>query len=72
MKLKDLFEGQNVSADADVKGLTADSRKVQEGFVFAALKGVARDGREFIPMALERALRLFSVMGLRKLVTLLW
>ncbi len=54
MKLKDLFEGQNVSADADVKGLTADSRKVQEGYVFAALKGVARDGREFIPMALER------------------
>lgn len=54
MKLKDLFEGQNVSADADVKGLTADSRKVEEGFVFAALKGVARDGREFIPMALEK------------------
>lgn len=54
MKLKDLFEGQNVSADADVNGLTADSRKVQEGYVFAALKGVARDGREFIPMALEK------------------
>ena len=54
MKLKDLFEGQNVSADADVKGLTADSRKVEDGFVFAALKGVARDGREFIPMALEK------------------
>ncbi|MAF59209.1 UDP-N-acetylmuramoyl-L-alanyl-D-glutamate--2,6-diaminopimelate ligase [Ponticaulis sp.] len=54
MKLKDLFEGQNISVDADVKGLTADSRKVQEGFVFAALKGVARDGREFIPMALEK------------------
>ncbi|MDF1681957.1 UDP-N-acetylmuramoyl-L-alanyl-D-glutamate--2,6-diaminopimelate ligase [Ponticaulis sp.] len=54
MKLKDLFEGQNISADADVKGLTADSRKVEEGFVFAALKGVARDGREFIPMALEK------------------
>ena len=41
MKLKDLFEGQNVSADADVKGLTADSRKVQEGFVFAALEGLS-------------------------------
>tara|TARA_X000000950_G_scaffold37173_1_gene39714 strand:+ start:39890 stop:41323 length:1434 start_codon:yes stop_codon:yes gene_type:complete len=54
VKLKDLFEGQNVSADADVKGLTADSRKVEDGFVFAALKGVARDGREFIPMALEK------------------
>ena len=54
MKLKDLFEGQNISADADVKGLTADSRKVEDGFVFAALQGVARDGREFIPMALEK------------------
>ena len=37
----------------DVTGLTADSRKVAPGFVFAALKGVAADGRDYIPMAME-------------------
>ncbi|MEM7766946.1 MAG: UDP-N-acetylmuramoyl-L-alanyl-D-glutamate--2,6-diaminopimelate ligase [Pseudomonadota bacterium] len=36
-----------------VTGLTADSRKVRPGFVFAALKGVAADGQAYIPQALE-------------------
>ncbi|MEM6616372.1 MAG: UDP-N-acetylmuramoyl-L-alanyl-D-glutamate--2,6-diaminopimelate ligase [Pseudomonadota bacterium] len=40
-------------ARIDVKGLTADSRAVQQGFVFAALKGSATDGRKFIPKAIE-------------------
>ena len=31
----------------DIAGITADSRQVQPGFVFAALKGVATDGRRF-------------------------
>ena len=53
MKLKQLFEGQNVSADVSVTGLTADSRAVQPGYVFAALKGVAADGRDYIPQAIE-------------------
>jgi UDP-N-acetylmuramoyl-L-alanyl-D-glutamate--2,6-diaminopimelate ligase len=31
----------------DITGVTADSRLVQPGFLFAALKGVATDGRRF-------------------------
>lgn len=38
----------------EITGLTADSRKVAKGFVFAALKGAAADGRDFIGMAIEK------------------
>jgi UDP-N-acetylmuramoyl-L-alanyl-D-glutamate--2,6-diaminopimelate ligase len=51
MKLNQLIPGQ--AADVEVTGLTADSRKVKPGFLFAALKGVAKDGRDFIPAAVK-------------------
>jgi UDP-N-acetylmuramoyl-L-alanyl-D-glutamate--2,6-diaminopimelate ligase len=35
-------------ADLAVRGVTADSRQVAEGFLFAALPGAHADGREFI------------------------
>lgn len=54
MKLKDLFEGQNVTEDMDITGMTADSRDVKPGYLFAALKGVARDGRDFVPQAIAQ------------------
>ena len=54
MNLAALFPGKNLPATVEVSGLTADSRKVAPGFVFAALKGVAADGRQFIPQALEK------------------
>ena len=54
MNLAALFPGKNLPATIEVSGLTADSRKVEPGFVFAALKGVAADGRQFIPQALEK------------------
>ena len=38
----------------DLLGLTADSRQVRPGFLFAALPGTAADGREFITEALKR------------------
>ena len=38
----------------NVKGLTADSRKVKEGYLFAALPGVNADGRDFISVAIEQ------------------
>ncbi len=34
-------------ADPEIVGLTADSRRVGPGFLFAALQGVQRDGRAF-------------------------
>ena len=53
MILRDLFpEITGPSGDVAVTGLTADSRKVEPGFVFAALQGVVADGRAFIPKAL--------------------
>ncbi len=44
--------GLDPAARVVVTGLTADSRRVEPGFVFAALKGVAADGRDFIPQAI--------------------
>lgn len=56
MTLGDLL-GPDVSlagpwADVTVTGLTADSRDVRPGFVFAALPGTETDGARFIPDAI--------------------
>ncbi|MGE0828978.1 MAG: UDP-N-acetylmuramoyl-L-alanyl-D-glutamate--2,6-diaminopimelate ligase [Hyphomonadaceae bacterium] len=40
--------------DLEIAGLTADSRKVKPGFLFAALKGVAAHGRDFVADAKAR------------------
>ncbi len=55
-------------ADADgaveICGLTADSREVKPGFLFAALPGVNMDGRSFIPGAIEKgASAILAPMG---------
>src|SRR5665213_19019 len=41
------------SGDAQIAGLTADSREVKPGFLFAALAGVKADGAAFIEKAFE-------------------
>jgi UDP-N-acetylmuramoyl-L-alanyl-D-glutamate--2,6-diaminopimelate ligase len=53
MKLSELA-GAEIPADVEISGLAADSREVRPGYLFAALPGAARDGRDFIPDA-ERA-----------------
>ncbi|MBI4313365.1 MAG: UDP-N-acetylmuramoyl-L-alanyl-D-glutamate--2,6-diaminopimelate ligase [Candidatus Omnitrophica bacterium] len=45
---------ENISPELTVKGLTCDSRKVEAGYLYIAVKGVKQDGSEFIPQALER------------------
>jgi len=40
--------------DSDITGITADSRSVEEGFLFAALPGSNSDGRDFIADAILR------------------
>ena len=40
--------------DPDIAGMTADSRAVEPGFLFAALPGARADGRDFIADALAR------------------
>ncbi len=42
------------SADINITGLTADSRAVQPGFLFAALPGSKTDGRRFIDDAVAK------------------
>ncbi|PZO47366.1 MAG: UDP-N-acetylmuramoyl-L-alanyl-D-glutamate--2,6-diaminopimelate ligase [Alphaproteobacteria bacterium] len=53
MKLGDLFQSgvPENARDLDIAGLTADSRQVKPGFLFAALAGVAAHGRDFVAQA---------------------
>ena len=53
MKLNELFEADVSSENPEITGITADSRAVKPGFLFAALKGTAADGARFIPQAEE-------------------
>lgn len=52
MRLSDLVIA-GVSPDPEITGVTADSRKVKPGFLFAALPGSTVDGRKFVPTAVE-------------------
>jgi len=60
LRLADLLpaancEGMNEAMQGlDISGLTADSRAVEPGFLFAALPGSLTDGRRFIGDALAR------------------
>ncbi|MFC4272869.1 UDP-N-acetylmuramoyl-L-alanyl-D-glutamate--2,6-diaminopimelate ligase [Sneathiella chungangensis] len=56
MRLSELMKGRDVPNvhDKHVKGLTADSRLVEPGFLFAALAGTKADGREYIEEAAKK------------------
>jgi UDP-N-acetylmuramoyl-L-alanyl-D-glutamate--2,6-diaminopimelate ligase len=41
------------NTDIDISGVQIDSRKVKEGSLFVAVKGVAADGHQFIAKAIE-------------------
>ena len=51
-RLSDLVQ-RDLAVDPEITGVTADSRKVAPGFLFAALPGSKIDGRSFIPAALD-------------------
>lgn len=58
MKLHELL-GPDIDAppagiDTDIRGISADSRAVQDGWLFAALAGTKADGAKFIPHAVAR------------------
>jgi UDP-N-acetylmuramoyl-L-alanyl-D-glutamate--2,6-diaminopimelate ligase len=48
------MEGRAGDIERDITGLALDSRRVEPGFLFAALPGTKQDGRDHIPQALAR------------------
>lgn len=53
MKLSDLFPLAE-NGETEILGMTADSRRVQPGWLFAALKGSVHDGTRFVPQAIRK------------------
>lgn len=53
MRLRELSTLARRLPDREVTAITADSRNVVPGALFAALPGTAVDGREFIPAAID-------------------
>ncbi len=53
LRLSDILR-RDLDEDPIVTGVTADSRKVDQGTLFCALPGTASDGRDFIPQALAQ------------------
>jgi len=52
MKLSELLNNENHTSDVDICGITADSRKVEPGFMFVALPGLTFNGADFIEDAI--------------------
>jgi UDP-N-acetylmuramoyl-L-alanyl-D-glutamate--2,6-diaminopimelate ligase len=44
---------RDLAVDPEIIGVTADSRRVKPGFLFAALPGSKSDGRSFVPAAID-------------------
>lgn len=59
MKLRELIQDLEVlectaGLDAEITGVSCDSRQTQPGDLFVAIKGFEADGHRFIPKAVER------------------
>lgn len=46
--------GRTFERDPDIRGIAYDSRKVEEGYLFVAIRGFNVDGHDFIPQAIEK------------------
>jgi len=53
LRLSDLLH-RDLTVDPEIAGVTADSRKVKPGWLFAALPGARADGKAFVPQALAQ------------------
>lgn len=60
MKLKRLLAGLDTTVDLptgmdlEITGIADDSRKVQPGYLFVAIRGLAHDGHDFISQAVNK------------------
>lgn len=48
------YVGDEACKSIEVKGIVIDSRQVEEGFLFVAVKGARSDGHSFIPSVFEK------------------
>jgi UDP-N-acetylmuramoyl-L-alanyl-D-glutamate--2,6-diaminopimelate ligase len=76
MRLSEFFDGVTAPTlilapgDPEIAGLTADSRDVRPGWLFAALPGARQDGRAFIEQAIAQgAAAILSLPGTEGRVT---
>lgn len=66
MKLSDLLEHNGAAAKVEIVGLSADSRQVRPGFLYAALRGTRHDGAAFIDEAVSHgAVAVLAPPGVR-------
>jgi UDP-N-acetylmuramoyl-L-alanyl-D-glutamate--2,6-diaminopimelate ligase len=58
MKLRELLAGLDVRSsgdlDTEILGLAYDSRAVERGYLFIAVRGTVADGKKFIPQAIVK------------------
>jgi UDP-N-acetylmuramoyl-L-alanyl-D-glutamate--2,6-diaminopimelate ligase len=59
VKLDYLLNGQHIvehhgDEDLEIKGLTSDSRDVEKGYLFVAVKGTRQDGHKYLADAVQR------------------
>ena len=74
MRLDYLLNGQQIlehsgNTDVEIKGLTADSRKVKEGYLFVALKGSSENGHRYLADAVQKGARALVVQDAETGVT---
>lgn len=60
--LKDILFGVSLKSitgnrDEKIKGIAFDSRKIEKGFLFVAVKGLTVDGHDYIEAAIEKGAR---------------
>ena len=56
MELKELIHPLEVlevvgNTDVEISGIQSDSRKVEKGFLFVAVRGTTVDGHDYIPVS---------------------
>ncbi|NOZ20298.1 MAG: UDP-N-acetylmuramoyl-L-alanyl-D-glutamate--2,6-diaminopimelate ligase [Planctomycetes bacterium] len=55
LELKEVLNGAQVhnSPEVDIKGITSDSRRVEKGSMFVAIRGTVENGHKYIPDAIR-------------------
>lgn len=66
MRLKELVEGVEIeriwgSTEQEIRGIAYHSGKVEEGFLFAAIRGLSADGHAFVDQALQKGAKALLV-----------